>query len=103
MKQGRMYKIKNLGKNKLNTCMRTQYMHRTQGEVPELQTENPRYMRGEVRQYRDGALAACVGIEYRDTYHYCKQPFYKLLMLDGTIAMVSKGTRQKYFELVRGV
>ena len=99
-----MYRIKNLAKNKLNTCMRTQYMHRNpQGAIPELQTENPRYLRGDIKRYDDGAIAACIGIEYRDTYHYCKQPFFKLLMLDGTVVTVSKGTRQKYFELLRGV
>lgn len=82
--------------------MRPNHTHGMEAN-PELQTENPRYIRGSTRMYNDGALAACIGVEYRDTYHYCKQPFYRLLMLDGTIAMVSKGTRQKYFELVRGV
>lgn len=98
MKPGRMYQIKNLATNRLNTAMRIG------GYAKEglMETENPRYLRGDIKTYADGDIVACIGIQMRETYHYEKQPYYKLLTLDGQVCYISKGTRNKYFKLVKG-
>ncbi len=101
MRAGRMYRIKNLSKNRLNTVMRiaTPMVHN--GRIAQLETENPQYISRSAKILRDGDLVACLGIMMRETHHYEKQPFYRVLTLTGDIAYVSKGTRNKYFELVK--
>jgi hypothetical protein len=98
MKPGRMYQIKNLSRNRINTAMRIGGY----GKEAELTTENPRYLNRNIKTYTDGDMVACIGIQMRETYHYEKQPFYKLLTLDGQVCFVSKGARNKYFKLVKG-
>ena len=95
-----MYRIKNLKSNRMNTVMRITPTGDWQGSIPRLETENPRYA-GRTKLYNDGDIVACLGVTMCDTHHYEKQPFYKVLTLTGDIAYVSKGTRNKYFELVK--
>ena len=96
MRAGKMYRIKNLKANKLNTVMRVA----TCGDWKTLETENPSYS-VRMKLYKEGDIVACLGVTMCDTHHYEKQPFYKVLTLTGDIAHVSKGTRNKYFELVK--
>ena len=104
-----MYRIKNLDTNKVNTCMTVceRYVS-NQPNYQELATQNPRYLsyRNNMgtrhnESYENGALVVCVGKVMRETHHYELQPFYRVLLPNGTVAEVSKGTRGKYFELVR--
>jgi len=107
MRPGKMYRIKNLKTNRLNTVMRITPTGDWSNSIPRLETENPRYLKGlvdragKMKLYNDGDLVACLGVTMYDTHHYEKQPFYKVLTLTGDIAYVSKGTRNKYFELVK--
>ena len=102
MRAGKMYRIKNLSQNKLNTVMRMgNRWHPTGESAPELMTEQPTYLSAQTNVYRDGDVVACIGTEMRETHHYERQPFYKVVTLTGEIGYVTKGTRNKYFELVR--
>jgi hypothetical protein len=104
MKAGRMYRIKNLSSNRQNTCMRLANRWQPNGrlnDIRELVTEQPQWANSAGKTYQDGDVVACVGVHMRETHHYEKQPFYKILTLTGEVGYVSKGTRNKYFELVR--
>jgi hypothetical protein len=97
MKAGRMYRIKGLAHNRLQTVMTVVATR----DHMELMTENPQYLGSRQKQYIDGDIVACVGMQLRTTHHYEKQPYYKLLTLAGEVAYVTRGTRNKYFELVK--
>ncbi len=103
MRQGRMYRVKNLANNRRNDCMGI-IAHGPYQREPLVRLEtldsswSARHTGG---QLRDGDIVACVGVHKFETDHYEKQPFYKVLTLDGHVAYVSKGNRNKYFELVR--
>jgi len=68
-----------------------------------LETENPRYVSfGQQKVLvHDNDVVVCMGKDLYETDHYEPQPFYKVLTTRGQIAYVSKGNRNKYFELVR--
>ena len=100
MRQGKMYRIKGLQKNRINKCMRVTSPYSSE-DIARLETENPYYTSADCNMYRDGDIVVCLGKLMRETYHYQDQPFYKVLTLTGEIAYVSKGSRNKYFQLVR--
>ncbi len=100
MRQGKMYRIKGLAKNRINKCMKVQLPY-SSDDIALLETENPNYTSRTAKLYRDGDIVVCLGKKMRETHHYQRQPFYKVLTLTGEIAYVSKGSRNKYFELVR--
>ena len=101
--------MKNLDTNKVNTCMAVcERYQENQPNYQELATQNPRYLSfrnnmgpSPYIMYENGTLVVCVGKVMRDTHHYEAQPFYRLLLPNGTVAEVSKSTRAKYFEYVR--
>ena len=102
MRQGRMYRVKNLANNRRNDCMAV-IKHGPYSREPlaRLETLDSSWSARTTAELRDGDLVACLGVDMFDTDHYEKQPFYKVLTLTGEVAYVSKGNRNKYFELVR--
>jgi len=96
VKQGRMYRIKRLHENKRNTCMAVGRWDKDK----KLETADPNWS-GSVTKYYDGDLVACLGSIEMRTHHYEPQVFYKVLTLKGEVATISKGNRNKYFELVK--
>ena len=101
MRQGRMYRVKNLAKNRRNDCMGVIHQGQYKREpLARLETLDSSWSTPSTKQ-RDGDIVACIGVNKFDTDHYEKQPFYKVLTLTGEVAYVSKGNRNKYFELVR--
>lgn len=100
MQQGKMYRVRRLADNKLQTAMvlRDTYM---KDHNPQLTTENPAYISAAAKYLIDGDVVACLGREMVTTAHYEKQPFYRVLTLAGETGYVSKAIRNKYFELVR--
>ena len=98
-----MYRVKNLANNRRNDCMGI-IAHGPYQREPLVRLEtldsswSTRHTGG---QLRDGDIVACVGVHKFETDHYEKQPFYKVLTLDGHVAYESKGNRNKYFELER--
>jgi hypothetical protein len=103
MKQGKMYRVKNLLKNVRNRNLTIVESHPSApAPVQRLQTIDGSWCSPNKVLLADGDVVACVGVESYVTHHYEKQPFYKVLTLTGHVAYVSKGNRNKYFELVRG-
>ena len=102
MRQGRMYRVKNLAKNRRNDCMGV-INHGPYQREPHarLETLDSSWATPKGTKLHDGDVVACVGVDKFQTDHYEHQPFYKVLTLDGHVAYVSKGNRNKYFELVR--
>ena len=102
MRQGRMYRVKNLAKNRRNDCMGV-INHGPYQREPHarLETLDSSWSTPKGTKLHDGDIVACVGVDKFQTDHYEHQPFYKVLTLTGEIAYVSKGNRNKYFELVR--
>ena len=102
MRQGRMYRVKNLANNRRNDCMGIIAHGPYQREpLVRLETLDSSWSARTTAKLRDGDLVACVGVDKFETDHYEAQPFYKVLTLKGDVAYVSKGNRNKYFELVR--
>ena len=101
MRQGRMYRVKNLANNRRNDCMGVISQPYRRAPHARLETLDSSWVMLGTTKLRDGDIVACVGVDKFDTDHYEKQPFYKVLTLTGEIAYVSKGNRNKYFELVR--
>lgn len=102
MRQGRMYRVKNLANNRRNDCIGIIKHGPYQREpLVRLETLDSSWSARTTAKLRDGDLVACLGVDMFDTDHYEKQPFYKVLTLTGEVAYVSKGNRNKYFELVR--
>lgn len=94
-----MYQIKNLKKNKLNNAMIVQHKYRSPVPTEMVSSQNGYWTR-ESAMFGDGDIVVCVGIEMHQVDgHYQRQPFYKVLTLDGTVTYVNKATRQKYFGL----
>ena len=101
MRQGRMYRVKNLANNRRNDCMGVISQPYRREPHARLETMDSSWTSARTPQLRDGDIVACVGVDKFETDHYEAQPFYKVLTLKGDIAYVSKGNRNKYFELVR--
>ena len=102
MRQGKMYRVKNLAKNVRNDCMGV-INHGPYQRAPHarLETLDSSWKAPVKDTLHDGDIVACVGVDKFVTDHYESQPFYKVLTLKGEVAYVSKGNRTKYFELVR--
>ena len=102
MRQGRMYRVKNLAKNVRNDCMGVISQPYRREPHARLETLDSSWSMPRMRsKLVDGDVVACVGVDKFETDHYESQPFYKVLTLTGDVAYVSKGNRNKYFELVR--
>ena len=100
MRQGRMYRVKNLANNRRNDCMGIISQPYRREPHARLETLDSSWSNATAK-LRDGDIVACVGVDRFETDHYESQPFYKVLTLKGDVAYVSKGNRNKYFELVR--
>jgi len=101
MRQGRMYRVKNLANNRRNDCMGVISQPYRREPHARLETLDSSWTARTTAKLRDGDIVACVGVDKFETDHYESQPFYKVLTLKGDVAYVSKGNRNKYFELVR--
>lgn len=101
MRQGKMYRVKNLMKNVRNRNLGINTQVYRNKPHTRIETLDGSWARPDSILLCDGDLVACVGVTAFDTDHYEKQPFYKVLTLKGDVAYVSKGNRNKYFELVR--
>ena len=86
-----------LSHNKRNTCMTIFGGLR---DLRKLETADPGWTHN-THTYTDGDIVACIGRELVRTAHYEKQVHYKILTLKGETAVISKGNRNKYFELVK--